>query len=159
MTRKNSHHELPEEVIAVLECSPNLEPCKKFYHANIYLFADHMKNDKCRQCIAWFRQADKELNYDEAAGRCFKVALECWLLPLHSTPSAPMFNPIAVQEFDEQKYREFLTTLSNDELIRTGKELRSLSGDGKIVTTTPSAFYKQLKICREEYRRRHPKAQ
>jgi len=62
MTRKNSHYELSDEVIAVLECSPNLEPCEKFYHANIYRFADHMKNDKCQQCIAWFRQADKELN-------------------------------------------------------------------------------------------------
>jgi len=52
-----------------------------------------------------------------------------------------MFSPIALQGFDEQKYREFLRTLSDDELIRTGKELRWLSGDGKIVSTTPSAFY------------------
>jgi len=66
-----------------------------------------------------------------------------------------MFSPIALQGFDAQKYREFLRTLSDDELIRTGKELRWLSGDGKIVSTTPSAFYEQLKICREEYRRRH----
>jgi len=29
--------------------------------ANIYRFAEHMKNDKCEQCIAWFRQTDKEL--------------------------------------------------------------------------------------------------
>jgi hypothetical protein len=60
MTR-NQRYELPDEVVAVLECSPNLVPCKKFYHANIYRFADHMKNDKCQQCIAFFRQADKEL--------------------------------------------------------------------------------------------------
>ena len=39
------------------------QPCavQKFYHAKIYRFADHMKNDKCQQCIAFFRQADKEL--------------------------------------------------------------------------------------------------
>ena len=42
-------------------------------------------------------------------------------------------------------------------LIKEGKKLRWLSGDGKIVTTMPSAFDEQLKICRDEYRRRHPK--
>jgi hypothetical protein len=31
-----------------------------------------------------------------------------------------------------------------------------LSGDGKIVSRVPSAFDAQLKICREEWRRRHP---
>ena len=61
MTRKNSRYELPDEVLAVLECSPNLMPCKRFRHANIYRFADHMKNDKCQQCIAFFGQADTEL--------------------------------------------------------------------------------------------------
>jgi len=61
MKRKKQEWELPEEMRIVLECSPNLEPCKKFRHANIYRFADHMKNDKCQQCIAWFRQTDKEL--------------------------------------------------------------------------------------------------
>jgi hypothetical protein len=34
---------------------------QKFLHANICRFADHMKNDKCQQCIAWFRQTNKEL--------------------------------------------------------------------------------------------------
>ena len=67
-----------------------------------------------------------------------------------------MHSPIALQEFDAQKYREFLGTLSDEELIREGKQVRWLSGDGKIVSTTPSAFDAQLKICREEYRRRHP---
>jgi hypothetical protein len=61
MGRKKQQWELLEEVLAVLECSPNLMPCKKFLHANIYRFADHMKNDRCKQCIAWFRQMDKEL--------------------------------------------------------------------------------------------------
>ena len=66
-----------------------------------------------------------------------------------------MFSPIAFQEFDAQKYREFVRTLSDEELIREGKQMRWLSGDGKIVSTTPSAFDAQLKICREEFRRRH----
>jgi hypothetical protein len=61
MTRKNSRYELPDEVLAVLECSPNLMPCKKFYHANIYRMADHLKEGKCQQCLAFFRQTDKEL--------------------------------------------------------------------------------------------------
>jgi len=67
-----------------------------------------------------------------------------------------LYSPIAFQEFDAQKYREFVRTLSDDALIKEGKKLRWLSGDGKIVSTTPSAFDAQLKICREEYRRRHP---
>jgi hypothetical protein len=61
MSRRNPRYELPEEVRIVIECSPNLMPCKKFRHANIYRFADHMKNDKYQQRIAFFRQADKEL--------------------------------------------------------------------------------------------------
>ena len=61
MGRKKPERELPEEVRIVIECSPNLIPCKKFLHANIYRFADHMKNDKCQQCIDFFVQADKEL--------------------------------------------------------------------------------------------------
>jgi len=67
-----------------------------------------------------------------------------------------VFSPIAFQEFDAQKYREFVRTLSNEALIREGKQLRRLSGDRKIVSTMPCAFYEQVKICREEYRRRHP---
>ena len=60
MIRKKQQFELPDEVLAVLESSPNLEPCKKFRHANIYRFAGHMKNHKCQQCVAWFEQMDKE---------------------------------------------------------------------------------------------------
>jgi hypothetical protein len=59
--KKKTEWEMPDEVRIVLECSRNLMPCKKFLHANIYRFADHMKNDKCQQCIAFFRQAEKEL--------------------------------------------------------------------------------------------------
>jgi len=68
-----------------------------------------------------------------------------------------VFSPIDFQEFDAQKYRDFVRTLSDEALIREGKKMRWLSGDGKIVSTMPSAFDDQLKICREEYRRRHSK--
>jgi len=68
-----------------------------------------------------------------------------------------MFSPIAFQEFDAQRYREFVQTLSDEALVREGKQMRWLSGDGKIVSTMPSAFDEQLKTCQEEYRRRHPK--
>jgi hypothetical protein len=68
-----------------------------------------------------------------------------------------VFSPIAFQEFDAPKYREFVQTLSDEALMREGKQMRWLSGDDKIVTTTPSAFAEQLKICRAEWRRRHPK--
>ena len=59
--KKKPEYELPEEVRIVIECSPNLMPCKKFRRANIYRFADHMKNDRYQQCIDFFVQADKEL--------------------------------------------------------------------------------------------------
>jgi protein involved in ribonucleotide reduction len=52
-----------------------------------------------------------------------------------------VFSPIAFQEFAAQKYREFVQTLSDDAPIEEGKQLRWLSGDGKIVQTTPSVFF------------------
>jgi hypothetical protein len=66
-----------------------------------------------------------------------------------------MSSPIGFREFSEDDYRKFIRTLSDDELIKEGRRLRVLSGD--VVTPMPSAFDQQLKICREEYRRRHPK--
>jgi hypothetical protein len=68
-----------------------------------------------------------------------------------------LHSPIALQEFDEQKYCEFVRTLSDEALIKEGKQVRWLSGDGKIISTMPSAFDEQLKICREEWQRRHAK--
>jgi len=62
-----------------------------------------------------------------------------------------MSSPIAFREFNEDEYRRIVQTLSDEELIKAGKRLRSLCGD--VVLTTPSAFQKQPKICREEYRR------
>ncbi len=61
MASKNPRYELPGEVLAVLECSPNLEPCEEFRHAAIYAFAKHLNERQCQQCIDFFVQADKEL--------------------------------------------------------------------------------------------------
>ena len=66
-----------------------------------------------------------------------------------------MLSSIALEEFDEAKYRKFLHTLSDEALIKEGKKLPWFSGDGKIVSTRVCVFHQQLKICREEYRRRH----
>jgi hypothetical protein len=61
MNRKKQQWELLEEVRIVVECSPNLEPCKKFRRANIYRFDKHLRERKCQQCRDFFVQADKEL--------------------------------------------------------------------------------------------------
>jgi len=68
-----------------------------------------------------------------------------------------MNSPIALRGFDEDEYRSRVRALSDQELIAEGKNLRWLSGDSKIVSAMPCGFYEQLKICREEYRGRHPK--
>ena len=52
---------LPDEVLAVLEASPNLEPGREFHDVDIVVFANHLKEEKCQQCIAWYRQTDREL--------------------------------------------------------------------------------------------------
>jgi hypothetical protein len=66
-----------------------------------------------------------------------------------------MSDPIGLREFNEAGYRKFIRTLSDEELKKAGKRLRILCGD--VVTPNPSTFDRQLKICREEYRRRYPK--
>jgi hypothetical protein len=71
------------------------------------------------------------------------------------TVSVAMSSPIGFREFSEEDYRTFIRTLSDDEPIEAGKRLRILCGD--VVTPMPSTFGRQLKICRDEYRRRHPK--
>jgi DNA polymerase II small subunit/DNA polymerase delta subunit B len=59
-----------------------------------------------------------------------------------------MSSPIGFREFNEDEYRKFIRTLSDEELLEAGKRLRILCGD--VVTTTLSAFDRQLEICREE---------
>ena len=57
-----------------------------------------------------------------------------------------MSSPIAFREFSEDDYRKFIQTLSDEKLIKAGKRLRVLSGNGKTVTTMPCAFYERMKI-------------
>jgi len=64
-----------------------------------------------------------------------------------------MSSPIGFREFSEDDDRTFIRTLSDEELIKAGKRLRILCGE--VVTPAPGTFDRQLKICREEYRRRH----
>jgi hypothetical protein len=79
------------------------------------------------------------------------------VLPSSATPAVgvAMSSPIGFREFNEDEYGKFIRTLSDEELVKAGKRLRILCGD--VVTPTRGTFDRQLKICREEYRRRHPK--
>jgi hypothetical protein len=61
MPRKKLKCELPDEVLAVLRISPDLQPCQKFRRANIYQFAEHLNEGKCEQCLTLSRQWEKEL--------------------------------------------------------------------------------------------------
>jgi hypothetical protein len=60
MVRKKRHDGLSKEVLAVLRCSPNLNPCGKFRKADIFKFVEHLNEGKCEQRLAFFRQLDKE---------------------------------------------------------------------------------------------------
>jgi hypothetical protein len=66
-TMRNSHRKkpkagLPEEVLAVLRCSPHLKPCRKFRRANASRFIAHINEGKCRQCLAFYREMERESN-------------------------------------------------------------------------------------------------
>jgi len=61
MPRKKRNHGLTEEQLAVLRNSPNLEPCRQFRDADIFKFVEHLNEEKCEQCVAFFRMLDKEL--------------------------------------------------------------------------------------------------
>jgi hypothetical protein len=58
--RKKRHDVLSKEVLAVLRSSPNLKPCRKFRKGDISKFVGHLNEGKCEQCLAFFRQLDKE---------------------------------------------------------------------------------------------------
>lgn len=61
MRRDLPYYELPEEVRAVVQDSPKLECCEEFRDANISAFVKHLKERRCEQCMAYFRQMDEEL--------------------------------------------------------------------------------------------------
>jgi len=60
MPRKKRNHNLPEEAVAVLRCSPNLEPCRRFRKVSAARFVEHLNEGKCERCLAFLRQLDKE---------------------------------------------------------------------------------------------------
>jgi hypothetical protein len=60
MARKKRRDGLSKEVLAVLRCSPNLKPCRKFRKADIFKFVEHLNEGKCEECLAFFRQLDRE---------------------------------------------------------------------------------------------------
>ena len=67
-----------------------------------------------------------------------------------------MNSPIALREFDEEEYRKRVRSLSDADLVKEEKKLRGLVGN-VVSAGPPCVFDVELRICREEYRRRHPK--
>jgi hypothetical protein len=59
------------------------------------------------------------------------------------------------EEVTLQKLRERLRQMSDDELIKFGKQVRALSAPRVGVVNDP--WPAQLRLAREEWRRRHPK--
>ena len=70
------------------------------------------------------------------------------------TPEGIAFESPEVQL---QKLRERLCQMSDEELIKFGKQVRALSAPR--VSVTPDPWPAQLEEARAEWRRRHPKAQ
>ena len=66
---------LSDEVLAVLESSPNLVPCTEFHEVDIVVFANHLKEGKCHQCIQFFRQAEAELKTMKLLRECKNAAI------------------------------------------------------------------------------------
>jgi hypothetical protein len=60
MPRKKRDHGLTNEQSAVLQSSPNLKPCRQFRKVNAAKFVEHLNEGKCDECVAFFRQLDKE---------------------------------------------------------------------------------------------------
>jgi hypothetical protein len=55
-----------------------------------------------------------------------------------------------------RKLREALAAMSDEELIKVGKQLRRLTTP-KRVSHLPNPFEKQLEVAKEEWLRRHPR--
>ena len=57
--RKKITAVLMTQVLAVLRNAPKLEPCRKFRRANVAEFMQHLANDRCEICLAYFREMDR----------------------------------------------------------------------------------------------------
>ena len=67
---------------------------------------------------------------------------------------------VGFDEFDKEKERARLRKLSDEELIREGKAARSLCNPKENFGKPPrDVWIIGLRLCKEEYRRRHPKPQ
>jgi hypothetical protein len=65
---------------------------------------------------------------------------------------------VAFEAFDEEKERERLRKMSDEELIREGKAARYMCAPSTNFGKPPREVYViALRLCKEEYRRRHPK--
>jgi len=68
-----------------------------------------------------------------------------------------VYSPIAFREFDEEECRKRVCSLSDANLVKKGKQLRNLVGN-VVSAGPPCVFDIELRICREEDRRRYPKS-
>ncbi|MFY9731920.1 MAG: hypothetical protein WBQ04_03735 [Candidatus Acidiferrales bacterium] len=65
---------------------------------------------------------------------------------------------VGFDKFDEEKERERLRKMSDEQLIREGKAARYMCAPSTNFGKPPRDVYViALRLCKEEYRRRHPK--
>jgi hypothetical protein len=65
---------------------------------------------------------------------------------------------VAFDKFDEEKERERLRKMSDEELIGEGRAARYMCSPSTNSGKPPRDVYViALRLCKEEYRRRHPK--
>jgi hypothetical protein len=67
---------------------------------------------------------------------------------------------VGFEEFDEEKERARLRKMSDDDLIEKGKAARFLCAPNQNFGQPPrDVFVIALRLCVEDWRRRHPKPQ
>ena len=61
MARKKKPDYFPPEVCEIWRTAPNLKPCRpKFGRVGFDKFVEHIRKDKCEQCLLLYRQLDYE---------------------------------------------------------------------------------------------------
>ena len=59
--KKKPDVDFPPWIRAIWQDSPNLKPCRpKYGRVSMDKFTEHIKKDKCEQCLALHRQLDYE---------------------------------------------------------------------------------------------------
>jgi hypothetical protein len=65
---------------------------------------------------------------------------------------------VGFDKFDEEKERELLRKMSDEELVREGRAARYMCAPSTNFGKPPRDVYvAALRLCKEEWRRRHPK--